>query len=75
MQMQNQITDKATIKLYGDKKTSQQIVDILTAEGFKVFGSIATGNAYVTKKGDVGWASNVTVIYDPKKVKEDDTKD
>ena len=58
--MSKPINNKVTIKLYGDQKMSQDLVDTLIKAGYKPYGSVAKGNPYTTQKGDSGWASNLT---------------
>ena len=58
--MKNPINNKVTIKLYGEREMSQELVNILINAGYKPYGSVAQGNPYKTQKDQSGWASSVT---------------
>ena len=60
----NQIVDRICLKLYGDKKMSKQLVNLLGDHGYKVYGSVDSGNKYTNKKGQHGFASTVTIKVD-----------
>ena len=56
------ITNKVSVKLYGDKELSKVVVDLLAEHGFSIYGSVNQGNPYTNRKGDRGFASSVTAF-------------
>lgn len=69
--MTKPIENKVTIKLYGEKLLSAQLVNILKDAGYNAYGKVKDGNRYTTQKEETGWASTVT-FFRPDKMIEDE---
>ena len=67
--MTKKIENKVSLKLYGDRKLEEKIVELLINNGYKPYGRVEQGNPYTTQKGDSGWASSVT-LFGPEDAKE-----
>ena len=61
--MTQAITNKVTLKLYGDQQLEADIINWLATEkGLRPYGKVSAGNPYTTQKGDKGWAATVTLF-------------
>ena len=56
------ITNKVSVKLYGDKELSKVVVDLLAEHGSSIYGFVNQGHPYTNRKGDRGFASSVTAF-------------
>ena len=59
----NQIVD-LLLEAVRRQEMSKQLVNLLGDHGYKVYGSVDSGNKYTNKKGQHGFASTVTIKVD-----------
>lgn len=67
--MTKKIENKVSLKLYGDRKLQEKIVELLDTNGYNIYGRVEQGNPYTTQKQDTGWAASVT-LFGPNDGKE-----